>query len=276
MTKQNNAAGQWNGRAGKAWVAMQDLMDGVLSPFLDIIVERTMIERPARVLDIGCGTGGTTVAIERAWDGAMQCVGIDISEPMIAAARQRALAAGSNAEFRIGDAGTHAFGGQKFDMMVSRFGVMFFEDFVSAFRHLRDAMAAHGSLHFCAWRDPDENPFMTTAARAAAPLVPNIPAYVPNAPGQFAFADRDFVVGLLRKAGWHGVECVPVDEALAFPARQLENYYTRLGVLGPLLPDLDEDLRRDVLTAVGAAFEPFVDGDVARANMACWSVTARA
>ena len=155
----------------------------------------------SRVLDVGCGTGSTTLAVARRLGAKGRCIGIDISEPMIAAARARAEREGTPASFIRADAQTHAFEPASFDMIISRFGVMFFDDSVRAFANLRRAARDDAELRFIAWRSAAENPFMTTAERAAAPLLPNLPARRPDAPGQFAFADRRRVYSILEESG---------------------------------------------------------------------------
>src|SRR4029453_15134155 len=130
------------------------------------------------------------------------CTGIDISNPMIAAARARAEREGTPATFIVADAEDHPFEPASFDMFISRFGVMFFDDVVRAFANLRRAATDGAQLRFLAWRSPAENPFMTTAERAAAPLLPNVPARPPGGPGQFAFADQSRVHRFLEAGGW--------------------------------------------------------------------------
>ena len=176
--------------AGRAWVEMQDVLDQMFKPFEDLLVEAVSAGTAA-----ACSTSAAARAAPRSPSrgGSARrgsCIGIDISEPMIAAARARAEREGTPASFICADAQTHAFEPASFDMIISRFGVMFFDDSVRAFANLRRAATDDAELRFVAWRSAAENPFMTTAERAAAPLLPNLPARRPDAPGQFAFADR--------------------------------------------------------------------------------------
>jgi ubiquinone/menaquinone biosynthesis C-methylase UbiE len=167
----NDQLALWNGNAGRAWVETQELLDRVFQPFENRVVEAVSAASGHRVLDVGCGTGGTTVAAARALGAEGRATGIDISEPMIAAARSRAERVGVPASFIVADAQTYAFEPASFDVIISRFGVMFFDDPVGAFTNLRNAAAAGGALRLIAWRGPADNPFMTTAERAAAPLL---------------------------------------------------------------------------------------------------------
>lgn len=270
---------RWNGPAGQAWAEQQALVDMVFASIDAVVVEG--LSAGKRVLDVGCGTGGTTLAVARRLGAGARLVGVDIAEPMIAAARERVARAGDeltdvDVTFVRDDASAHAFEVGSFDTVVSRFGVMFFGDFVQAFAHLRHAVADDGQLRFVTWRSAAENPFMTTAEEAAAPLLPSIPAREPDAPGQFAFASADKVRGILTEGGWKGIDIAPVDIPCSFPASELTGYFTNFGPLGRVLPDADEATRRAVIDVVRAAFDPFVHGDEVRFVAACWMVSARA
>ena len=268
-------AAYWNSGSGHAWVESQALLDQALEPFEKLLVEGIDYRPGDRVLDVGCGTGTTTLGVAlRTCAG--HCTGIDISQPMIDAARARAVRAGAPVDFIVADAQSHAFAAAGFDVLISRFGVMFFEDPVAAFANLRRAVRDPASLRFVAWRSPAENPFMTTAERAAAPLLPEMPPRQPNAPGQFAFADKDRVSRILAEAGWHHVDIRPIDPTCTFPARHLVTYFTRLGPLGRMLDGADDETRQRVVDAVRPAFDAFVHGDEVRFVGSCWDVSARA
>jgi SAM-dependent methyltransferase len=222
-----------------------------------------------RVLDVGCGAGATTRAIAAA--GA-QATGVDISVALIDAAR----AHGTTAEYVVADAATHPFTAASFDLIVSRFGVMFFDDPPAAFANLHRATRADGRLRLITWRGLEENPFMGTAARAARSLLPDLPQPPADGPGQFAFADPERVAGILTGGGWRDVRHTPLDVECAMPSAGLEIYLTRLGPVSRILPQLDPAERDRVVTTVRAAFDPYVDGDVARYTAACWIVEAGA
>ncbi|MGV2291767.1 methyltransferase domain-containing protein [Trinickia sp. YCB016] len=272
----NDQAKHWNGPAGVAWVETQAVLDALFKPFEAMLVEEASARPGSRVLDVGCGTGSTTLAVARRLGAAGRCVGIDISEPMIALARARAEREGSSASFICADAQDHGFEAASFDLIVSRFGVMFFADPVRAFANLRRAASDAAELRLIAWRSAADNPFMTTAERAAAPLLPNLPARRPNAPGQFAFADPQRVDAILRESGWADVEIRPIDVDCTMPEAGLIDYLSRLGPVGLMLREVDEATRKQVVETVRTAFEPYVHGDVVRFTAACWMVEARA
>ncbi len=266
----------WNGVAGSAWVEMQESLDQILKPFEHLLLEAASLGRAVRVLDVGCGTGGTTVAAARQLGANGSCVGIDISEPMLAAARARAERESTPASFICANAQVHEFEPATFDRIISRFGIMFFDDPVRAFANLRRAAAEKGELRFVAWRSAAENPFMTTAERAAAPLLPNLPARQPDAPGQFAFGDRSRVATILKESGWAEIDIRPIDVDCCLPEKDLVRYLTRLGPLGLVLQEQDERTRAQVIRTVRAAFDPYVHGAEVHFTAACWMVAARA
>jgi SAM-dependent methyltransferase len=266
----------WNGPAGRAWVETQDLLDQMFKPFENLLLGTAPAGPAGCVLDVGCGTGGTTLAIARALGGKGQCVGVDISEPMIAAARIRAERQSAPASFIRADAQRHPFEPASFDLITSRLGVMFFDDPVRAFANLRRAAKDGAELRFIAWRSAAENPFMTTAERAAAPLLPNLPARRPDAPGQFAFADRHRVCTILEESGWTDIDIRPIDVDCTLPEKELVRYLTRLGPVGLILQETDDQTRAQVIETVRPAFDSYVRGTDVRFTAACWMVGARA
>jgi SAM-dependent methyltransferase len=276
-TPQANAQqiAQWNGCAGRGWVEAQESLDRMFEPFEDLLVEAVAARGAQRVLDIGCGTGSTTLAVARALVGNGTAVGIDISEPMIALARARAEREGAPPTFVCADAQTYAFEPATFDMIVSRFGTMFFDDSVRAFENLRRAAASGAHLETIVWRSPAENDFMTAAERAAAPFFPGMPVRRPDEPGQFAFANRDRAYAILEKSGWSEIEIKQLDVECTLPLPELMTYLSRLGPVGRMVQALDERTRTRVIEAVRGAFDPYVRGTEVRYVAACWTVAAR-
>lgn len=268
-------AALWNGVAGRAWVETGELLDRVFKPLQDLLVEATSYAPGDRVLDVGCGAGSTTLAVARLLGSHGRCTGIDISDAMIAAARAHAEQQGLPVAFIRADAQDYTFEPASFNRIISRFGVMFFDDSVRAFANLRRASTCDARLHFVAWRSAVENPAMTAAERAAAPLVPNLPARQPNAPGQFAFADEPYLCRVLEESGWDDVEVRPLDVPCTLPEKDLVRCFTRLGPLGRILHQVDEPLRTQVVEAVRGAFDPYVHRDEVRFTAACWMVSAR-
>lgn len=272
----HDQAAFWNAAAGRTWAELQDLLDRVLAPFVEPVVQAGFPGLGGRVVDIGCGAGATTLAMARRLGPDGLALGVDISGPLVETARARAADAGLAAAFVQADAQTYAFEPAAFDAAISRFGVMFFEDPEAAFANIRRSLRRDGRLAFVAWRSPAENPFMTTGVRAAAPFLPQMPAPAPDAPGQFGFADGARVRRILAASGWRDVEVAPLDMPLSLAEADLMTYATRMGPAGLALQDADEGLRARIVQALEGAFRPFVQDGVARFDAACWRVTARA
>lgn len=266
----------WNGSAGQAWVAGQELLDGLFKPFEKLLVDTVGVSAGNRILDVGCGAGSTTLAVARVLGTQGGSIGIDISAPMIEAARVRAQRENLPVDFICGDAQLQEFTRGTFDVILSRFGVMFFSDPVAAFANLLRATRDGGKLCFAAWRSAAENPFMTTAERAAAPLFPGVPLRRPSAAGQFAFADPHLVRNILSESGWKDISIEPIDVQCSIPEHGLIPYFMSLGPLGTALQNASADLRAKVIETVGPAFEPFVSGNEVRLTAACWMVRASA
>jgi ubiquinone/menaquinone biosynthesis C-methylase UbiE len=270
-------AALWNGPSGNAWVEMQDVLDRLLGPFERLLIEESFPGEGGRVLDVGCGAGATALSMARRLGPKGLCVGVDISEPLLEVAKERALAEKlGGATFVRADAQSYAFDLGRFDAVMSRFGVMFFDDPEAAFVNIRRAARSDAKLAFVAWRSPAENPFMTTAVRAAEPLLPNLPTPTAGAPGQFAFADEARVQKILNASGWKNIDVRPIEVTGTIVEQELLTYVTKLGPVGVALREVDETTRARTVSAVRAAFETYIRDGTARFTMACWLVTARA
>jgi hypothetical protein len=151
---------------------------------------------------------------------------------------------------------------------------MFFDDPSGAFANMLRAMRPGGAMRVIAWRGPADNPFMTTAERAAAPLLPNLPPRKADGPGQFAFADHHRVQQILEASGWDGIDIQPIDVPCVLQEKELSRYFTQLGPVGSILQNADEDTRGRVIKAVRAAFDPYVHGSEVRFTAACWLIGA--
>ncbi|WNH52320.1 class I SAM-dependent methyltransferase [Stenotrophomonas oahuensis] len=263
----------WNGPAGHAWVTAQRILDEMFNGFATHLAQTVPTNANWRVLDVGCGTGDTTLTLARRLGPGGRATGIDLSAPMIEVARQRAVDAALPVEFIAADAGQPPLPAASIDHIVSRFGVMFFDNPVQAFTRLRETTRQGGTLHAVVWRSAADNPFMTTAERAAASLLP-LPPRVPDGPGQFAFADADKVRWILESASWSEVAITPLDMSCEIARDDLRTYLSLLGPVGTALRNetLDAAEREHILDTLEAAFSPFIVGDRVQFTAACWVI----
>ena len=178
----------WNGPGGQGWLATyHQRIERSIADLGQDVLAAAAAKPGEHVIDIGCGMGGTTADLARAVGPTGHVLGVDISEPLIEAARSHRV---DNATFVVGDAVTYPFKAAAYDLVFSRFGVMFFGDPVAAFQNLRHALKPTGRLVFLCWRTPQENPWGLVPLRAAQPFLPPMPRPGPEDPGQYSFGDR--------------------------------------------------------------------------------------
>ena len=191
----------WNSAAGRQWVEHQEALDQAMAGILRVLVDGAALRPGDRVADIGCGTGASTLAAA-AMVGPGRVLGVDISGLLLDRARARAEMAGlRNIDLLLADAQTHRFDPSAFDVAISRFGMMFFEDPVAAFGNMAQALRPGGRMVFVAWAETARNPWFQIPEQAAIRRLGAPPPTDLQAPGPLAFADASRVVDLLRAAG---------------------------------------------------------------------------
>lgn len=270
----------WNQHAGPTWVAIQSFIDQQIRPLGLAAMERAALTPGTAVLDVGCGCGDTTLEIARRVAPG-DVLGVDISAPMLTRAAQQAQAAGVAARFELADAQTYSFEPARFDVLFSRFGVMFFADPTTAFANLHRALRPTGRLAFVCWQSMFDNPWMTVPMAAALQHLPPPPIPAPGAPGPFAFADADHVRGILGGAGFRDVSLEPLPMTLTVGGgRDLDetvDFLLRMGPTARALRDIDDpELTPLVAASVRAALLPYQTADGVRMESASWVVTAKA
>jgi SAM-dependent methyltransferase len=271
----------WNECAGPAWVENQERLDAQIAPLGARARQRAAIGAGDRVLDVGCGCGSTTLEIARIVGPDGGVVAVDLSGPMLARARERALAAAldDRIEWRCDDAQTAPLEAAAYDVVFSRFGVMFFADPVAAFANLRRALRPGGRLGFVCWQSRERNPWMLAPALAAARHVAFPPPPLPDAPGPFAFADAERVRRILDAAGLGAVEIEAVDEPMRLAGETLDEAVAlclRIGPVGAALREANADAvqRSRVADAVREALAPFETPRGVEAPAGAWIVHA--
>ncbi|MET0547499.1 MAG: class I SAM-dependent methyltransferase [Caulobacterales bacterium] len=263
----------WNGAPGDRWVQSQEMLDVMLAPMTGPTIDALRLPPAARVLDVGCGSGETTMLLAQR---GYEATGVDISEPLINHARRRAADAKSAARFVLGDAGALPHDAQ-YEALFSRFGVMFFEEPIAAFKNLRALMKPDAQMAFVCWRASAENPWNLLPLQAVTPLLPKAPPPPdPNAPGPTSFADPARTRGILESAGWREIAFAPWDDEIKIgpDLATTADFMTNMGVQR-LLAEADVDL--DVARRrVEDALAPLARADGVYAKAACWIVTGRA
>jgi SAM-dependent methyltransferase len=282
-SEQDNTAqiAYWNDRAGETWTTFQERLDTLFEPLTALALDAAAPAVGERVIDIGCGCGASVLALADRVGPAGHVLGLDVSEPMSARARQRIAAAGkTNAEVLVADAAAHGFARSDNDLLFSRFGVMFFADPVAAFVNLRRGMRSGGRLLCAAWRPLTENPWFSVPLEAARPLLPPQAQADPDAPGPFAFADRERTLGIFSRAGWHDVDLIRHDVPMKFAAagqlQQATEFATRMGALARLLTEVDDKVRSAVRLAVAEALKDHDSPDGISLIGSIWLISARA
>jgi len=271
----------WNEAAGPKWVAFQKVIDAQISPLGEQVMDRAGIAPGERVIDVGCGCGDTTIALGRRVGPAGRVLGIDVSAPMLERAAETARAAGvANVRLENADAQTHRLSPSAFDVVYSRFGVMFFTDPVAAFTNLRAALRPGGRLAFVCWQALPENPWLFVPLRAAAQHLTLPPPPAPDAPGPFAFADPERVRGILARAGFGDIVLEELHTTLTLggggTVDQAVRFLTEgVGPVSGVLREADPAVRPTVAAAVRAAIAPFQTPQGVRMGSAAWIVTAR-
>ncbi len=192
----------WSGVAAPKWLAFGGAMEARLAPVNDVVIAAAALLPGERVLDVGCGVGFTSLDAERKVGPKGHVLGVDIAAPMIEAARDLAARNGAaNLEFMVGDAQTEVFSPPA-DALISRFGVMFFEDPVAAFANLRLSAAPGARLAAAAWAPIQDNLHWAVPLHLVEALLGPGASRIPRAPGPLAFDDAAYVLSVLEQAGW--------------------------------------------------------------------------
>jgi SAM-dependent methyltransferase len=267
----------WDGSGGEHWVAQQARYDQINGAFGDRVVE-VLSPRPGeRVLDVGCGNGALSLAIGPlvAPDGSV--LGLDISGPMLAMATTRARAAGlENVRFERGDAQVHALPDAGFDAVVSRFGVMFFDDPHAAFANMARSLRSGGRVVFACWQDLVANEWLMVPVGAALPHVPMPDLGEPGGPGPFSLSDPDHIRSVLEGVGFADVSVDDFRCPMLMGATVEDTVVFMQGtdMAETLLADVSAEVADAAWGAVRAALAPYAGPDGVVLGGAAWIVTA--
>lgn len=284
-------------RNAEVWVQQQERLDAQLNHIGLAAMEAVDgLPAAASVLDVGCGCGQTSLQWSERVGGSV--FGLDISQTLIDVARQRAARHAAEhpdaapIAFEAADAQTAdiaalsaglgapdsngAFDG--FDLVFSRFGVMFFADSEAAFANLRSATRPDGQLAFACWQTPRQNPWLITVNKAVLEIV-EMPDDGGPSVDPFAFADTDFVSGMLEGAGWSSAAFESFETEMLYgagsPLAETAQFTMDLGIARRALAGHPPEVHAQALEAVMAALAHFETPRGVVFPAAAWIVTAR-
>jgi SAM-dependent methyltransferase len=267
----------WNGPGGQRWADRQQSQDVLLAPVAEIVINRAKTKAGERILDVGCGSGATTIALAQKVGPNGHVLGIDISAPMLARAQQLSPKDAS-VEFVLADATIYPFEPASFDLLASRFGVMFFAEPALSFANMRKALRPSGRLAFACWREPRDNPFFMAPLQAVYKHVPKLPPPGPDDPGPFAFASEARVNRVLSEAGFTDIAMERCDLALDIAiGRGLDAAVESALEIGPASRALDghpADVRSAATNSIREALATFAKGQAVPLPASIWIVTA--
>jgi SAM-dependent methyltransferase len=271
----------WNSPASRSWVDTPERYDAMLGDLGQRVLEAADLRPGERVLDVGCGSGQLTLQAAQQVGPQGAVTGVDVSAALVELGRVRATQAGAvNVTFLEADAQVQVLQGEAFEVLLSRFGVMFFADPVAAFTRLRGAMSPQGRLAFVAWQSPLLNAWATTPIAVFAPILgpPDLPA--PGAPGPFAFADPERIHEVLGAAGWKGVGVQPLETSVLVggpgTVEHAVDFYCTDTFGSRLLAGGTPEQRESAVTALRDTLVPLMGEQGLRLGAAVWVVTAAA
>jgi ubiquinone/menaquinone biosynthesis C-methylase UbiE len=267
----------WNGPAGERWVSHQAVLDVALRSFGQALLESLHIRPGERVLDVGCGCGDATLELARRVGEHGFVCGIDVSASMLAQARSH-TAGLTNIDFIEADAATHAFY-PSFDVICSRFGVMFFEDPIKAFQGLRAALRKGGRLGFVCWQSFRENPWGHVPVDVIRRLLPDAPTVgEEGGPGPYAFAARDYIERILSAADFIETSIAPFTADVMLSKDSVEEAVAFAMSAGPaarLLASAPATMLQTVRDAMTQALSQHKHANGVTLPGSAWIVTAR-
>ena len=268
----------WSGKGGDIWVERQNAMDTMLSPLGEAALNKLNLNEGENVLDIGCGCGHTTLNIAKRISPDGQVTGLDISEPMLKRAKESANEMSiSNASFNCVDVQTDDMGEEVYSAAFSRFGVMFFEDPIAAFRNINKSLITGASLSFVCWQSPALNPWQSLFIEAVKKYV-DLPSPPPRSPSPFAFMESEYVSSILEESNFQNIIIEGHEaEVNMFSGRSLsdsvKDYISINPVVSGMLKDSTEQEKTEIINSAIEAFSPYYSAKGLMFPSATWLVT---
>jgi len=277
MAEKKNQAEYWDGEGGDRWVRYREQIDRAIGVFGERALEQLAPQLGERVIDVGCGAGTTSLALAEAVGAQGAVLGVDVSEALLNVARKR-CAAFKQLQLLRGDAGSMDLG-RNYDLLYSRFGVMFFDSPTEAFGHLRAALRAGGSLSFVCWQGQEQNPWSLEPLRCILPFLDEPPpAPEARAPGPFAFADPEYIEEQLSAAGFGEIEIRDHTADVVLGTGGVQgalDFSMQVGPAARLTTDLGPGPMAKIHAALGELFQAALEGQTVSLPGSAWAVSAR-
>ena len=270
----------WSGKGGDIWVERQNAMDTMLSPLGEAALNKLNFNEEENVLDIGCGCGHTTLNIAKRIGSSGNVTGLDISEPMLKRAKESAVEMSiTNTSFKCVDVQIEDLGDQIYSAAFSRFGVMFFEDSIAAFKNINKSLISGGYLSFVCWQSPAVNPWQSLFIQEVKKFL-DLPSPPPRSPGPFAFMESEYVSSILEESKFQDITIEGHEaEVNMFSGRSLsdsvKDYISINPVVTQMLKESSENQIAEIVNSGIEAFSPYYSEKGLIFPSATWLVTAR-
>lgn len=265
----------WKQEGGHKWVDNIEATESSLQAFSEILLEEALVKAGESVLDVGCGGGINSIEIAKRVGPEGWVTGVDISGPILSVARTRGQGQ-SNLEFVEGDAALMDFRDSDYDLVFSRFGVMFFSNPVAAFKNLRYSLKSTGRMVFLCWRSLENNPWMNLPAQAVSSIIPHEgPAPDPLAPGPFSLAQSDRIQEILTDAGIKILDVKEIDVTMKLgPLSETVGYFLNMGPAAAALADATDEIKAAVAEVLSQSLKQFMSDGVVNPPASAWIVIA--
>jgi SAM-dependent methyltransferase len=281
MTFANSEQAEFWAGVAASWIEIEDQLEDIVGLPGRLAMDRLDVQPGQVVVDLGCGTGRTTLELASRVAPGGRALGVDIAAEMLGRARQHAAEATvGNIEFRQADVQAEDLGAGQFEAAYSRFGVMFYSDPVAAFTGVHRALRAGGSLSFVCWQPISANDWMLVPGLAAVPVTGTMPPMPdPDQPGPFSLAEPDRVRSILAAAGFDNIDIRAHDDFVVRPEDQIPEAAAmalKVGAVRELLKGTDPSMPGRVQAAIEDALRARVENGEARVSRGVLLVRATA
>ena len=270
----------WSGKGGDIWVEKQNAMDVMLEPLGNAALAKLPKNLGRHVIDIGCGCGSTTLSIAEQLNESAKITGVDISEPMLDQAKKVASEKNLyNVDFQVMDIQTELDIEGKYSAAFSRFGVMFFENPVIAFKNINRSLKEEANFSFVCWQSPKLNPWQSLSIQVIKEFV-DLPSPPERNPGPFAFAEADYLKSIMTDSGFKNINLESHEQQVTmFTGKSLEqasnDYLSINPVVTEMLKEAPESIKENISSSLQNLFKEYSNGNGLHFPSATWLVTAR-